>query len=137
MPDDFQIPTNAAEAESLIEGFQEPSVEQESAPETPAAQEYKLNYKGKEETYPLEKLIEFAQQGRDYTAKMTAYNAEKAGYLAQTEAQKAKWAALEQKVSRYGEVETFIEKDPQGKAWWDHVPLLIRGIKSWKLPWVN
>lgn len=116
--DQNAVPGNAAEAEALIDSFQSPERE-EAAVETKAAPtEYSIPYKGKEEKYPIEKILEFANQGRDYNQKMRDYNAQKTQWETQSTAQKAKWAELETKLGRYSEVEEYIKKDP---TWWDHV----------------
>jgi hypothetical protein len=135
VPEEFQIPTTAAEAEGIIEGFSqsEPEIAPEAAaPGTP--QEFAINYKGKEEKYSLDKLIQFAQQGRDYSANMQKYNQEKTGWTKQVEAEKAKWAGLEEKLSRYGEVEEYIKKDP---VWWDHVQSSYQQRLSGQAPGAN
>ena len=121
MPEEFQIPTNAAEAETIIQGLSEPDVQAAPEAEPESAAEYAINYKGKEEKYSLDKLIQFAQQGRDYSSVMQKFNQEKTAWQQAQDAQKGKWAELETKFSRYEPIENFIAKDPNGKAWWDHV----------------
>lgn len=122
--DQNSIPGNAAEAEALIESFQAPEGRETAPPEAAASPtEYSIPYRGKDEKYPIEKILEFANQGRDYAQKMRDYNAQKQQWDSQTTAQKTKWAELEQKLGRYSEVEEYIKKDP---TWWDHVQ------KSWQ-----
>lgn len=60
------------EAKPVPEGSQVPPKTDETAPELM----YSINYKGQEEKLPISKLIDFAQQGRDYSEKMGRFNAE-------------------------------------------------------------
>jgi len=74
------------EATNTTPEGQEPAVAGNAAPEgsqvTPNADEttpellYAINYKGQEEKLPVSKLIDYAQQGRDYSEKMGRFNAE-------------------------------------------------------------
>jgi hypothetical protein len=116
------IPQNAAEAEALIGAFGEADVPAESAPPAaPPTDEFVINYKGKEERYPREKIISFAQQGRDYAEKMAAFNQER-GRWSQLEQEyngaKSQWAQVEQRLKNYSDIEAYQKQDPQ---WWQHV----------------
>ena len=73
------------EATNTIPEGQEAPPEANAAPEgsqvTPGADEtpelmYSIKYRGQEERLPISKIIDFAQQGRDYSEKMGRLNAE-------------------------------------------------------------
>lgn len=118
--DESVIPQDAAQAEALINQMGEPGLEGGEAPpaEAAPAPKYKINYKGKEEEYDLDKILGFANQGRDYAQRMQDFNAKERAFLEQSKAQQTKWSQLEERLNRYNEVESYIKKDP---AWWDHV----------------
>ena len=80
------VPETAEQAEALINHWQSEgeTPEQnagESEPEkTPEEISYEINYRGKKESYPVSKLVEFAQQGRDYAEKMGHFNRERSTF---------------------------------------------------------
>jgi vacuolar-type H+-ATPase subunit I/STV1 len=115
------IPQNAAEAEALIGALGEADVPAEAAPAAAPVDEFVINYKGKEERYPREKIISFAQQGRDYAEKMAAFNQEKTRW-SQLEQEyngaKSQWQQVEQRLKNYSDIEAYQKQDPQ---WWAHV----------------
>lgn len=125
MPPDLDlIPQNAQEAETLINQLGEAGGEEglgAAAATPPAPQEYAINYKGKEEKYPLEKILAFANQGRDYNEKMQAFNQQKTRWT-QLEQEyngaKTQWAQVEQRLKNYSDIEAYQKQDP---AWWQHV----------------
>lgn len=97
-------------AEEMIEqvgpGAPEPV---ETAPPAPPEQ-HTIKYRDKEETYPIQKILEFANQGRDYTQRMTEFKAREMGL------QKQYPKDLTDRLSRYSEMESYIKENP---AWWD------------------
>lgn len=124
------IPQSAEEAEALVNSWDEPQEASEpnegdlgetpdgNAPPPPAEANHNLNYKGKEESYPLSKIIEFAQQGRDYSQKMHDLSVQRTqleNHVRQVQAENAKVA---ERIKQYAEVEAYQQKDP---AWWKHV----------------
>lgn len=119
------VPQTAEQAEALVEHWTSPNeptgiegqVSGEVEPNQ-AAQEYAIKYKGKEEKYPLDKILSFANQGRDYSEKMRQFRMERESFEKESQANKAKWADLESRLSRYAEVEEYIKKDP---AWYDYL----------------
>lgn len=126
MPEDFDpnaIPETADEAEQLIEHFHKPSEDEGVAPQRVEAQapsdpEFGINYRGKEEKYPLSKIIQFAQQGRDYNEKMRDFRVQRETWDRDRLKNETKWKDLEGRLQRYSEVEEYNKKDPM---WWDHV----------------
>lgn len=113
------IPSNGAEAEALIQGFQEPAAADAiETPAQPQPTEYAIKYKGKEEKYPIEKLIEFAQQGRHYSDSMAKLKADRESFEKLSKTNTEKWAKLEARLNQYSEIEAYQQKDP---AWWQHV----------------
>lgn len=118
-PEDFAVPTTGSEAQAIVEGFQQPTTQaapEQQAPATPA--EFAINYKGKEEKYPLDKFTNLAQQGRDYNASMQQLKKDRDAWSAQVTQEKTKWSTLEQKLSQFQAVDDYIRKDPE---WWTHV----------------
>jgi hypothetical protein len=93
--------------------------------QTPAeqAKTYELIRKGTKRTFTAEEMIPFAQKGWDYEEKMREFNVNRMQTIAQ---EKAKWEAefnpkfkdLETKLSRYSDVDKYIQRDPQ---WWEFV----------------
>lgn len=118
--DDSAVPGTAEDAEALISHWEQPAREDEPEPETAAPEPetpsgHTLKYKGKDETYPLEKIIQFAQQGRDYSEKMRELK------LMREEIDQTRQKYPEDlvtRISRYGEIENYIKQNP---AWWDHL----------------
>jgi len=130
------IPQTAEEAEALMNSWDAPESDTQPAQEgteiappdgnkpvaPPAANaaeaKHALNYKGKEEQYPLSKIIEFAQQGRDYAQKMHELNQRSIQFEQQSKAFQAEQAKTAQRLQQYAEIEAYQQKDP---SWWDHV----------------
>lgn len=120
------VPQNSEQAEQLFNHMTqgspeaEPEVSQEVEQTETQEVMHALKRNGVEETFPLSKILDFAQQGRDYQEKMrdlkvqrTLWEKERANFV-----EKNKYAELEKKLHRYSEVEAYIQKNPQ---WWKHV----------------
>lgn len=116
---DEQVLGGEAELEALANGTAEEVVTDEVTEETTPQQpnEFEINYRGKLEKHPLEKILQFAQQGRDYSEKMGAWKSERTQLLDF----KTRWEQAQKDLSRlkeYDEVNQYIQKDPQ---WWEYV----------------
>lgn len=124
------VPTSEAEVDSLISAIESPSRVDEATeagqgvptPESqppveqpaPTPQMYKLSRKGLEKEFPIDKVVQFAQQGWDYNERMSEFNAASQKFQQEQAAHKESLARLQQ----YQEVENYIKGDP---TWWDHV----------------
>lgn len=120
--EEFQIPQNAQEAEAIVNSLGNASEEgteiHTKEPEAAKPQLFKLNYRGKEEEYPIEKVLSFAQQGRDYNERMALFNRDRALFDAERQKSDARYKGLEDRLKQYGEIEAYQKQDP---AWWQHV----------------
>jgi len=99
------IPTNAAEAEALVnhwtsadapEQAPEQQVDGETTENVVEEPLHEIKYRGQLETHPLSKILDFANQGRDYAEKMRDFKVqrelfekERTGWKSQTEKEKA------------------------------------------------
>lgn len=114
------------DVDAILEGIESPSTgvpmsapaaeqpPQEVKPAT--AQEYEINWNGKQIKAPIDKLQKWASQGYDYAQRMEEFKRQQAEF----EQSRQQW---EPKVNRYSEVDQFAAKNPE---WWAHVE------KSWQ-----
>jgi hypothetical protein len=82
--------------------------EQQAAPVDP---EFEINYKGEAKKLPLSKLRDLAQQGFDYSQKMSEFNKLKAKYDSQEK-------EFNDRYKRFSEMDRYIAENPD---WWNHV----------------
>lgn len=82
--------------------------EQNTAPIDP---EFDINYKGETKKLPLSKIRDLAQQGYDYSHKMSEFNKSR---LEMERKQKE----FDERYGRYNEMDKYVQKNP---SWWDHV----------------
>lgn len=123
------VPTSEAEADALIAHVEAPAEQQQeqvqaTAEQQPAQQpveekplsptEFELSRKGVNKKFPLQKILEFAQQGWDYNEKMSGLKSKEQEILAKSQ----EYQQLSDKIKQYSEVEEYIKKDPD---WWTHV----------------
>ena len=112
-----------AELQALAEGAGEDIATPENDPGTEIhvkePQAFELNYRGKLEKHPLEKILQFAQQGRDYNEKMRLFRDQRSSF---EKSLRSNWEKetepLHAQLKEFREVSEYIKKDP---AWWDHV----------------
>ena len=78
---------------------------------TPVDPEFEINWKGETKKLPLSKIKDLAQQGYDYSQKMSEFNKQK---LAAEQAKKE----FDERYSRYNEMDKYVSENP---TWWDHV----------------
>lgn len=109
------VPTNEAEAESLLEGIDKPTEEQapiEAAPqEQQAPQEYTIKVGGKEVKGTIEKLQRWAEMGYDAPNKIGSLQKE-------LDSWKQKESQFKEIEGKYGTVDQYVRDNPQ---WWQFV----------------
>jgi len=118
------VPETAEQAEALINHWQsQDETPEQAAPdkevEDPKAEpSHELNYKGKIESHPLSKIIEFAQQGRDYAEKMGLFKKDRSTFESERQAWKAQYEKEKQSLDEYLAWKKQAESVP---GWLDHV----------------
>lgn len=109
------VPTNEAEAESLLEGIDKPTEEQapiETAPqEQQTPQEYTIKVGGKEVKGTIEKLQRWAEMGYDAPNKIGSLQKE-------LDSWKQKESQFKEIEGKYGTVDQYVRDNPQ---WWQFV----------------
>lgn len=125
------IPQNEAEVDSLLESIESPSekgvetqapTKEVTPPPTEQAMiEYELSRYGTKQKYPLDKVLNFAQQGLDYNEKMRDFKVQRGLF----DTEKTKWETqiknaqeIEKRLKEYQAIEEYNKKDPK---WWEHV----------------
>jgi hypothetical protein len=116
------VPETAEQAEQLLNHWQsegEPEAATQSNEEKPQAEpNHELNYKGKIESHPLSKIIEFAQQGRDYAEKMGAFKKDRSKFDAERTGWQSQYEKQKKVVDEYLAWKKQAESNP---GWIDHV----------------
>lgn len=117
------VPQTAEQAKALVEHWSSPTEPTEiesqgQEAEAPPAEEFTIKYRGKDEKYPLDKILSFANQGRDYSEKMRQFRLEREAFEKESQTNKAKWQSLEERLTHYADIEEYIKKDP---AWYDYL----------------
>lgn len=79
-----------------------------------AQQEFEYEWRGQKIREPLDLARKRASMGRDYNHLVDEFRKEKTDF-------ESKRKEFESRFSKYKEIDEFIEKDPAGKDWWDHV----------------
>lgn len=113
------IPQNASEAEALLNHWQNPdasletpgseaTTDAEAKPETVEEALYALKYRGVEEKHPISKILEFANQGRDYSEKMRDFRIQRQAF----EEESKPWKEHGQSVQEYLQWKQAAEKYP-------------------------
>jgi len=78
---------------------------------TPVDPEFDIVWKGETKKLPLSKIKDLAQQGYDYSQKMSEFNKSK---LQAEQKQKE----FDERYGRYNEMDKYVTENP---SWWDHV----------------
>lgn len=77
------VPETAEQAEALVQHWSSPGATEEEVPapeiqeKTPEENLFEINYRGKLEKHPLDKVLQFANQGRDYNEKMRDFRVQR------------------------------------------------------------
>jgi hypothetical protein len=118
------IPETAEQAEELINHWQsggetdEQAASEESEKPEVVDPVYEINYRGKKESYPVQKLIEFAQQGRDYAEKMGSFKRDRSTF----EEQRTKWQSqYDQQKQALEEYSAWKKQAESNPGWLEHV----------------
>ncbi len=109
------VPTNEQEAESLLEGINQPA-ETETTPvekttEQMTPQEYAFKVGGKEIKAPIDKIIRWAEMGYDAPNKIGSLQKE-------IDSWKQKENQFKEIEGKYGTVDQYVRENPQ---WWQFV----------------
>lgn len=110
-----------AEMDALVSGESAPREIPMRADETPAAQapqEYSLKVNGQEIKAPLDKVLQWAQQGHSYAQKTAEFKSQQEAWQKEAEQRDNYYKELEQKWTPYKEVDEYAAKNPD---WWAQV----------------
>lgn len=118
---DAQVDALLSGQEAAAETPAQPQTAEQAQPEKDTEPEYEINFKGQLERLPLSKLIEFAQQGRNYSQQKNQLNLERNKWtseLGQRDQAINQYKKDLERLQQYQEIEAYQKKDPN---WWAHV----------------